>query len=131
MATAGKNYSVMNAGTFEKLRETHRVMAGKELGLTGCEISLNSMAAGHGSPFLHTHTLNEEVYIVVRGSGTYTVDGETFPIEEGSIVRVAPAGVREMKAGADGMEYICIQAQAGSLTQSTEHDGVIYPVKDA
>lgn len=124
MAT-DKNYSVLQIGSYAKLGEKGRVMAGESLGLTGCELSFNSMPAGGASPFLHSHKLNEEVYIVISGSGTFQVDGETFPIEEGSVVRVTPAGVRGMNAGDQGLVYLCIQAQAGSLTQATQDDGVI------
>ena len=40
-----KNYSVMNVGTFGKdLEAAGRIMAEKELGLTGCELSFNCSA---------------------------------------------------------------------------------------
>ena len=98
-------------------------------GLTGCELSFNSTPAGGFVPFVHSHKLNEEVYIVLRGGGTFLVDGEEFQVQEGSVVRVAPAGERAIKAGDEGMTHICIQAQAGSLTQATNDDGVISETK--
>lgn len=126
MSTAEKNYTLLNTGTFANLSEKGRVVVGPELGLTSSEISLNSMAAGQSSPFLHSHKLNEEIYIVISGSGTFTVDGETFPIQEGSLIRVAPEGVRSMTAGDAGLVYICIQAEQNSLTQSVMEDGVLH-----
>ncbi|QQO07681.1 cupin domain-containing protein [Breznakiella homolactica] len=129
MAENTKNYSTKNIGTFEKLSEKGRIELGNELGLTGCEISLNSLPAGRSSPFWHTHTLNEETYIVISGNGTFKVDDDVFPIEEGSVVRVAPAGVRGINSGSAGLVYICIQAQENSLTQKTQNDGNMVPVK--
>ena len=121
-----KNYAVMNLGTFRQdLAAKGRVMAGEELGLTGCEISFNHTPAGQFTPFVHTHKLNEEVYIVISGVGEFSVDGEEFAIREGSVIRVSPAGERAIKAGTEDLTYICIQAQAGSLTQATMNDGVI------
>ena len=121
-----KNYDLMNIGTFQTdLAEKGRVMAGEQLHLTGTEISFNYTPAGQFTPFVHTHQLNEEVYIVVSGSGEFMVDGEEFPIKEGSVIRVSPAGERAIKAGAEDLAYICIQAQAGSLTQATSDDGVL------
>ena len=121
-----KNYAVMNLGTFQQdLASKGRVMAGADLGLTGCEISFNHTPAGQFTPFVHTHKLNEEVYIVIAGKGEFMVDGEEFAIREGSVIRVAPAGERAIKAGPEGLTHICIQAQAGSLTQATRDDGVI------
>ena len=121
-----KNYGLMNIGTFrEDLAENGRVMAGKELELTGCEISFNYTPAGQFTPFVHSHKLNEEVYIVISGKGEFKVDDEEFAIHEGSVIRVAPSAERAIKAGAENLVYICIQAQANSLTQSTHDDGVI------
>lgn len=125
-----KNYSLMNVGTFAgDLAGKRRVMAGNELGLTGCEISLNCTPAGEFAPFVHTHKLNEEVYIVVSGNGKFMVDDDEFAIQEGSVIRVAPAGKRAIKAGEEDLTYICIQSQAGSLTQATNDDGVISEAK--
>ncbi len=131
MSANQKNYQVMENGTFTDFAEKGRAELGETLGLSGCEISINSIPAGKGSSFVHTHQLNEEVYIVINGSGTFYVDGEEFPVQEGSAVRVDPDGERAMKAGGDGMVYLCIQAQKDSLTQKTMNDGVIVDTKAA
>jgi hypothetical protein len=57
------------------------------------------------------------------------VDGEEFPIQEGSLIRVAPAGERALSAGDEDMYYICIQAEEGSLTGATREDGIKLPSK--
>lgn len=125
-----KNYSVLQLGTFgTDLAEKGRVMAGEALGLTGCEISFNHSPAGAFTPFVHSHKRNEEVYIVLHGSGMFKADSEEFPIEEGSVIRVAPAAERAIKAGDSGLSFICIQAEAGSLTQATGDDGVLTETK--
>jgi len=121
-----KNYGLMNIGTFQKdLAEKRRIMAGEEIKLTGCEISFNNTAAGKFAPFVHSHKLNEEIYIVISGKGEFKVNDEEFAIQEGSVIRVAPSAERAIKAGDENLVYICIQAQAGSLTQATKDDGVI------
>ena len=121
-----KNYAVMNIGTFHgDLAKTGRCMAKETLGLTGCEISFNYTPAGQFVPFVHSHKLNEEVYIIVSGKGQFKVDEEEFAIGEGSVIRVNPAAERAIKAGDQDLVYLCIQAQAGSLTQATNDDGVI------
>lgn len=120
-----KNYSIMEIGTLKgDLADKGRIMADQELGLTGSEISLNYTPAGASSPFVHSHKLNEEVYIILSGKGMFMVDDEEFLIQEGSVIRVAPEGERAIKAE-DDMAYICIQAKGGSLTQATMDDGVI------
>jgi uncharacterized cupin superfamily protein len=124
------NYSVEHSGPFETLLQ-HDFMGfhgkyfiGKELGLTGCEVSLNRLPAGKGIPFVHAHKKNEELYIVLRGNGIFFVDGDEFPVQEGSLIRVAPAGERAFKAGSEDLYFICIQTEAGTLSQATLEDGI-------
>lgn len=121
-----KNYSVMSVGTFDAdLAQKGRVMIKDALNLSGCEISVNYTPKGKFTPFVHRHDLNEEVYIILSGSGEFMVDGEEFKIAEGSVIRVAPAGERAIKAGDTDLRYICIQATAGSLVKSTAGDGIL------
>ena len=130
MTIKEKHYSVEHTGPFETLLQRDfmgfpgKYLIGSQLGLTGCEVSLNRLPAGKGMPFVHTHKKNEELYIVLRGSGTFFVDGEEFPIQEGSLIRVAPEGERAWKAGSEDLYFICIQAKAGSLSQATLEDGI-------
>jgi mannose-6-phosphate isomerase-like protein (cupin superfamily) len=129
------HFSVEQVGPFETLLEKDfmgfhgKYFLGENLGLTGCEVSLNRLPAGKGMPFVHAHKKNEELYIVLRGSGIFYADGEEFPIREGSLIRVAPEGERAWKAGDEDLYFICIQAAAGSLTQATLEDGIRLPVK--
>jgi uncharacterized cupin superfamily protein len=131
-----KRFSVMEIGPFESLAEqdnkgmmTGKVFIGENLGLTGCEVSLNCLPVGKSSPFVHAHKKNEELYIITGGNGSFYVDGNEFPIQEGSLVRVEPAGERALKAGDRDLYYICIQAEVGSLTQATAGDGMILKPK--
>ncbi len=130
MADNGKNFSVYNLGSFKELADKEidgakgRVMLGHLLGLTGCEISINSRKAGEAVPFVHHHKMNEEVYMILSGSGIFHIDGEEFPVGEGDMIRVAPAGMRSIKA-VEPLVYACIQAHDGSLAQATMLDGVI------
>ena len=126
MTTQGKHFTLMDIGSFEGLIERFggKFFAGGELGLTGCEVSLNRLPAGTGTSFVHAHKKNEELYIFTGGNGTFYLDGSEFPVQEGSLVRVAPNGERAWKAGDKDLYFICIQAQEGSLTQATRQDGI-------
>ena len=126
----GTNFSAEHTGPFATLLQRDflgfhgKQFIGGMLGLTGCEASLNRLPAGKGMPFVHSHKKNEELYIVLGGSGTFYVDGEEFPVSEGSLIRVAPQGERAYRAGEEDLYFICIQAEAGSLSQATLEDGV-------
>lgn len=96
------------------------------LSLSGTEVSINNLSAGVSIPFVHAHTNNEELYIVLSGKGSFFVDGEEFLISEGDCLRVDPKGERCLKAADDSaLRYLCIQSRAGSLQGYTMSDGII------
>jgi mannose-6-phosphate isomerase-like protein (cupin superfamily) len=56
----------------------------------------------------------EEVNVIVRGSGTYVIDGEEVPIGEGDVFRFDPETTRGPKAGPDGLAVLAVGAPRGS-----------------
>lgn len=98
------------------------------LGLSGMEISINSLPAGIAMPFWHTHKLNEEVYFFLSGEGEFCVDDRIIPVGPGSVVKVAPQGRRCWRnTGREPLNYLVIQARHGSLPEATIVDGVPTP----
>lgn len=97
-----------------------------KLQFTGCEISVNSLPPGAAMPIYHQHQQNEEVYIFIQGQGQMQIDGEIVDVNEGSVVRIAPSGVRTWRNnGKEPLLYIIIQMQENSLQQYGIGDGII------
>ena len=69
-----------------------KVFGGAALGATGGEFSFQVFQPGQETGFLHTHKTHEELYFFLKGEGEFQVDGQVFPVGEGTVVRVAPAG---------------------------------------
>ena len=61
-------------------------------------------------PFGHTHKQQEEVYVVVRGSGRMKLDDEIVQLKEWDAVRVPPGVWRGYEAGPEGLELLVIAA---------------------
>ena len=96
------------------------------LGLTGAEISVNTLDAGSSVPFVHAHKANEEIYLILSGRGKAVIDGEEVDLNEGDWVRIALAGRRQFFAAADSpLSYVCIQVKAGSLGAYTIDDALV------
>ena len=94
------------------------------LGSGGMEMSLNVVPPGKGMPFLHKHKVNEEVYVIVGGQGQFLVDGECIDVQEGSVVRISPAGERGWRNNSDvPLHFLCIQYRADSVIEGRTHDG--------
>jgi mannose-6-phosphate isomerase-like protein (cupin superfamily) len=88
------------------------------LGLTGCEISINSMALGADMPIYHNHIQNEEVYIFIQGKGQVQVDAQLIDVQEGTIVRISPNGERTWRNNStEPLLYIILQVKENSLVQ--------------
>ena len=137
----GKNYSAVNIGKVDEIKDyvlpmgpdvtiQGKVFAGQAVDATGSEFSFQTLVPGQDSGFLHQHKTHEEIYIILRGEGHYQVDGEIFPVSEGSIVRVAPNGKRALKnTGTEPLTMLCIQYKAGAFSEadSPMTDGIILP----
>jgi mannose-6-phosphate isomerase-like protein (cupin superfamily) len=94
------------------------------LNSTGLEMSLNLLPPGKGIPILHKHEKNDEVYIVLEGRGQFLVDGEVIDVAEGSVLRIAPEGVRAWRNNSDApMYFLCIQYRADSVVEGGTIDG--------
>ena len=85
-------------------------LATKALELEHSGLSYQRIPPGSRFPYGHTHKTQEEVYVVVRGSGRMKVDDEIFEVEEWDAVRVSPGAWRGYEAGPDGLEILVIGA---------------------
>jgi quercetin dioxygenase-like cupin family protein len=56
----------------------------------------------------------EEVNVVIKGSGVWRVDGEEIPVREGTFLRFDPETTRVPVAGPEGMTMIAVGARRGS-----------------
>ena len=61
-------------------------------------------------PFGHNHKNQEEVYVVVAGSGRVKVGDEVRELKQWDAIRVHKDTMRGFEAGADGLEIIAIGA---------------------
>jgi uncharacterized cupin superfamily protein len=77
--------------------------------LLGCQtigLSHQRIKPGVRAPFAHKHAADEEVYVILGGSGEARIDGETIPLAAMTVVRCAPEAVRAFAAGDDGLELL-------------------------
>jgi mannose-6-phosphate isomerase-like protein (cupin superfamily) len=65
-----------------------------------------TLAPNFRIPFGHAHAEQEEVYVVVRGSGRVKVADEILEVSEMDAVRVGPGVMRQWEGGPDGIEYV-------------------------
>ncbi len=61
-------------------------------------------------PYGHSHETQEEVYVVVHGSGRMKLDDEIVELEEWDAIRVPPGTWRGYEAGPEGLEMLVVGA---------------------
>ena len=82
-------------------------------------VSYFHYAPGFRAPIGHHHREQEEVYVVVGGTGRILLDDEVRGLRQWDVVRVSPTVVRALEAGSDGLEVIAIGSD-----RPEEGDGV-------
>jgi quercetin dioxygenase-like cupin family protein len=90
-----------------------------------CEIGavgLERLAPGFRTPFGHRHSKQEEIYVIVSGSGRLKLDDEIVDVRQWDVIRVGPETMRNFEAGDDGLEVLAFGAPIGD-----ESDGELVP----
>jgi mannose-6-phosphate isomerase-like protein (cupin superfamily) len=84
------------------------------LGTEKVDVHLNRLAPGGPRGKVHHHSNADNVYIVKRGEGTLTVEGESYRIGENDVVYI-PAGMKHSLSnlGKDTFEIFEIYAPSG------------------
>jgi quercetin dioxygenase-like cupin family protein len=109
-------YTVVNvediegAGPGGAVRFVRRELGVKAFGINWFELPPGAEGRQHDE----TGSGQEEVSVVVRGSGHWRVDGDEVPVRAGSFVRFDPDAVRCPVAGPEGMTFVAIGARRGS-----------------
>ena len=109
-------YSVVNVDEIEGAGPGGAVrFVRRELGCEAFGINWFELPAGtEGLEHDESGTGQEEVSVVVRGSGHWRVDGEDVPVRQGSFIRFDPGSTRCPVAGPDGMTFVSVGSPRGS-----------------
>jgi len=109
-------YSIVDVATIEgsgpggAVRFVRRELGVEAFGINWFELPPNTGGREHDE----TESGQEEVNVIVAGSGAYLVDGEEVPVNAGMIVRFDPETTRQLVAGPDGVTMIAVGARRGS-----------------
>jgi len=68
----------------------------------------------------HTHDNQEEVFLVLRGSGEIEIDGERFPLDSEHISRVGPENKRKLWPGPDGVRVVILGGVPGAVYEAPD-----------
>jgi quercetin dioxygenase-like cupin family protein len=110
------SYSVLHvddlegAGPTGGVKFVRRVLGVEAFGVNWFELPPNAEGVEHDE----SGTEQEEVNVVIAGSGRWRIDGEEVEVRRGSCLRFDPETTRMPIAGPDGMTFVGIGARRGS-----------------
>src|SRR5262245_24742479 len=85
-------------------------LATRALELEQSGLSYQRIPPDYRFPYGHTHKRQEEVYVVVGGSGRMKLDDEIVEVKRWDAVRVPPGTWRGYEAGPEGLEILVFGA---------------------
>lgn len=104
---------------------THRTVGGHAQGLKTMEVWVQTMAPGAATP-VHAHDC-EEVVVVLSGSGTCTVAGETFAFGPNTTLVLQPNVVHQI-VNTSSVDMNLVAALAMAPVRVTTADGQRLPL---
>lgn len=119
------DYEVLELGAIEAWREhtTADGRKGKEfldkaIDTQYIGLSVNGFEPGQSTPFWHTHSRLEEIYLFLSGKGRMAVGEEVVEVGPGTAIRVAQDVRRAVHADEDGpgLSYVCVRAGGAELS---------------
>jgi mannose-6-phosphate isomerase-like protein (cupin superfamily) len=100
------DYSIKNLGSVEDsapkfgFGETQEArFARQDLGAEKTGLSYHVVKAGKRQGFAHRHAEDEEIYVVVSGTGLLHLDDDAVELKPLDAVRIAPHVLRALEAG--------------------------------
>lgn len=70
----------------------------------------------------HDHAADgqEEVFVALRGAGEIEIDGQRYPLDPETIVRVGPEATRKIWPGEEGLRVLALGGRPGSPYEAPE-----------
>ena len=90
------------------------------LGVEGGGFSYQRYAPNVTGTTAHRHRVQEEVYVVLSGSGCVKLDDDVRELRQWDAIRVAPSVARGFESGPDGLELLAIGFGEGGDTEMLE-----------
>jgi len=103
-------HEVEGSGPGGAVRFVRRRLGVEAFGINWFELGPDVVGHEHDE----SDSKQEEVNVVVRGSGIYRVDGEAVPVREGDFLRFDPETTRCPVAGPNGMTLIAVGVPCGA-----------------
>ena len=94
-----------------------------DLDATQFGLSLQRLKPNQRMPFGHSHQQQEEVYVIIGGSGRLKLGDDIVEVGQYDAIRIAPEVTRGVEAGPEGLELIAFGAPDTGLQDAQQEMG--------
>ena len=112
------DYTIVNLGDVENVAPKFQMPEGmdvrfprRHLGCSVGGVGVEKLPPGVRQPFGHTHSEQEEIYVIAEGSGRIKLDDEVHELRLWDVLRIGPGVMRNLEAGPDGITLIAFGAK--------------------
>jgi mannose-6-phosphate isomerase-like protein (cupin superfamily) len=117
------SYAVKKIDDMEAVYRGGFKRARAELGIESFGMQVLDLPPNLGDQYPeHDHSSDgqEEVYLALRGSGEIEIDGERYPLDPDTMVRVGPGTSRKLRTGDEGMRVLALGGTPGEAYEAPE-----------
>jgi mannose-6-phosphate isomerase-like protein (cupin superfamily) len=109
------SYTIRSIDELESIHHGAVKLAGDELGIESFGMQVFDFPGGFQDYPEHDHAADgqEEVYVVLRGSAEFVVDGEGFTLGPGQLLKVDAPSKRRLEPGREGVRILAIGCSPG------------------
>jgi mannose-6-phosphate isomerase-like protein (cupin superfamily) len=112
------DYTIKNLGEIEDMASQFGMdgmearFARKPLELESTGLSYQRVGPKVRVPFGHTHQDQEEIYVVLSGSGRLKLDDDVVDVKQLDAVRIGRGTMRDFEAGPNGAAFLAFGASS-------------------
>ena len=116
------DYAVKRIDEMEAIFQGAFKRAGAELGVESFGLQIFDMPPGNDQYPEHDHSEDgqEEVYVTLRGSGEWDIEGERVPVDPEMVVRICAGTKRKLLPGPAGIRVLALGGVPGKLYDRPE-----------
>lgn len=116
------NYNVKQLDEMEAIFGGAFRRTGASLGVESFGLQIFDMPPGYEDYPEHDHGEDgqEEVYVVLRGSGEFEIEGERVAVDPETVLRVPAGTKRKLLPGAEGIRVLALGGVPGQVYERPE-----------
>ncbi|HEY2717874.1 MAG TPA: cupin domain-containing protein [Solirubrobacterales bacterium] len=110
------DYTVRRIDEMESAFGGLLIRARAELGVTSFGMGIMELPPNSGDMYPehdHSHTSQEEVFVVLEGNGEIVLPDKTVELDKDVVVRVGAATRRRLRSGPSGLRFLAIGGTPG------------------